>query len=127
MAKITIEVTEQELKDLKIVRNYFGEHDVTMLEHFAYSFLDNLHKKLCVGETSHESSALPIPDVINSAVPEWLDVGTRAEAKFTWESHKIVNDNLRVKAIKIIMKRAEDCGYKIGIKKATELLQQHCL
>ena len=61
MPKITIEITDQELKDLKIVRNYFGEHDVTMLEHFAYSFLDNLHKKLCAGETLNDESALPIP------------------------------------------------------------------
>ena len=51
------------MKDLKIVRNYFGEHDVAMLEHFAHSFLDNLHKKLCEGKASDEDGALPIPDV----------------------------------------------------------------
>ena len=44
--KRTIEVTEQELKDLKLIRNYFGEHDITPLEHLAYSELDKLVKKL---------------------------------------------------------------------------------
>ncbi len=44
--KITIEVTEQEFKDLKLIRNYFGEHDKTQLEHLAYSELDKLVKKL---------------------------------------------------------------------------------
>lgn len=43
MAKSIIEIDEKELKDLRLIRNYFGEHDVTMLEHFAYSFLDKLH------------------------------------------------------------------------------------
>lgn len=44
--KVTIEITEQEIKDLKLIRNYFGEHDVTMLEHLAYNELDKLVKKL---------------------------------------------------------------------------------
>ena len=35
-------LTDFELKDLKRVRNYFGEHDVSPIEHFAYSFLDGL-------------------------------------------------------------------------------------
>lgn len=46
--KVTIEITEQEIKDLKLIRNYFGEHDVTMLEHLAYSELDKLVKKLTI-------------------------------------------------------------------------------
>ena len=44
--KRTIEITEQEIKDLKLIRNYFGEHDKTPLEHLAYSELDKLVKKL---------------------------------------------------------------------------------
>lgn len=44
--KKTIEVTEQELKDLKLIRNYFGKHDKTQIEHLAYSELDKLVKKL---------------------------------------------------------------------------------
>lgn len=44
--KIEIEITEQEIKDLKLIRNYFGEHDKTPFEHLAYSELDKLVKKL---------------------------------------------------------------------------------
>ena len=44
--KRIIEITEQELKELKLIRNYFGEHDKTPLEHLAYSELDKLVKKL---------------------------------------------------------------------------------
>lgn len=44
--KIEIEITEQELKDLKTVRNYFGEHDKTLFEHKAYVVVDRLFKKL---------------------------------------------------------------------------------
>lgn len=46
--KVTIEITEQEIKDLKLIRNYFVEHDVTMLEHLAYNELDKLVKKLTI-------------------------------------------------------------------------------
>ena len=44
--KRTIEITEIELKSLKLIRNYFGQHDKTPLEHLAYSELDKLIKKL---------------------------------------------------------------------------------
>jgi len=44
--KIEIEINEQDLKDLKCVRNYFGEHDKTMFEHKAYAVLDKFYKKL---------------------------------------------------------------------------------
>ena len=53
--KTTIEISDQELKDLKLIRNYFGEHDITMLEHFAYSYLDKLHKKLTNGKENENS------------------------------------------------------------------------
>ena len=44
--KKRIEVTEQELKDLKFIRNYFNDHDKTQLEHLAYSELNKLVKKI---------------------------------------------------------------------------------
>ena len=46
--KTEIELTEQEIKDLREVRNYFGSHDATMFEHKAYSIMNNLIKKLHV-------------------------------------------------------------------------------
>ena len=38
--------TNIKVKDLKAVRNYFGEHDKTMFEHRAYAILDKFYKKL---------------------------------------------------------------------------------
>jgi hypothetical protein len=55
--KIQIEITEQELKDLKAIRNYFGEHDKTMFEHKAYAVLDRLVKLLATPAVS-ESEGL---------------------------------------------------------------------
>ena len=43
--KIEIDITEQDIKDIKEVRNYFGEHDETMFEHKAYAIMDILLKK----------------------------------------------------------------------------------
>jgi hypothetical protein len=40
MNKLIIELTEQELEDLILIRNYFRFHDKTVFEHFAYNFLD---------------------------------------------------------------------------------------
>ena len=69
-----------------------------------------------------------IPAVINCvAVPEWLTDEIRALAKTTWNDHKDFNDNKRVEAMRIIKRCALAAGYTITIKKATELLQQHCL
>lgn len=42
---MNIEITEQELKDLKGVRNLFGVNDKTMFSHKAFAILDNLVKK----------------------------------------------------------------------------------
>jgi hypothetical protein len=44
--KKEIEINEQDLKDLKAVRNYFGQHDKTIFEHKAYAVLDKFYKKL---------------------------------------------------------------------------------
>ena len=38
--------TTEEVKDLKRIRNYFGEHDKTIFEHWAYSYLDNILKRI---------------------------------------------------------------------------------
>lgn len=65
--------------------------------------------------------------VTNCAFPEWLDSETIAKAKDSWDSHKSTDDNLRVKAIKIIQLRGKAEGYDITIKKAMELFQKHCL
>lgn len=35
-----------ELKDIKEIRNYFGEHDATVFEHKAFLILDRLTKHL---------------------------------------------------------------------------------
>ena len=113
--KIEIEITEQEVKDLKAIRNYFGEHDKTLFEHKAYAVVDSLVKKLNK------------PAVINSvAAPEWLTTERRAEAKMKYESH-VFGDSNRVKAVEMIRMWAGLAGYTIGLKKASELLQQHCL
>lgn len=44
--RIEIELTEQEIKDLKGVKNYFGKHDVTIVEHKNYDVINNLLKKI---------------------------------------------------------------------------------
>lgn len=59
--KYEIEMTEQDLKDLRAVRNYFGENDRTIFEHKAYAILDRLVKKLNT------------PRVSNSFCPECGD------------------------------------------------------
>ena len=38
--------TTEEVKDIKRIRNYFGEHDRTLFEHWAYSYLDNILKRI---------------------------------------------------------------------------------
>lgn len=37
-------LTEEELRDLKLIRNYFGENDKTSFEHFAFAVLDRIIK-----------------------------------------------------------------------------------
>ncbi len=68
-----------------------------------------------------------ITNVSSGVLPEWLDVDTRDEVKNIWDSHKVTDDGLRVEAIRLLQKRALDGGYKIGIKKAMDVLKEHCL
>jgi len=46
--KYEIELHEEEIQNLKRIRNYFGEHDKNMLEHMAYAMLDKLVKNLTI-------------------------------------------------------------------------------
>ena len=86
--------------------------------------LDEYYKLLDYVE---ELEQLTIPAVINSvAAPEWLTTERRAEAKMKYESH-VFGDSNRVKAVEMIRMWAGLAGYTIGLKKASELLQQHCL
>jgi hypothetical protein len=66
-------------------------------------------------------------DINYISYPEWLTEDIRIKVKETWNSHKDINDNLRIEAMRIIQKAATLAGYKINIKKATELLKQYCL
>ena len=82
-----------------------------------------------LAEPTHDAPAggLSKHAVINCvAVPEWLTTERRAEAKMKYNSHG-VEDNNRVKAVEMIRMWAGLAGYTIGLKKASELLQQHCL
>jgi hypothetical protein len=68
------------------------------------------------------------PTAINCvAVPEWLTEELCALANKTWNEHKDINDGKRVEAMRVVQRGALAAGYTIGIKKAMELLQQHCL
>ena len=40
----TVVVTQEDMQALIIIRNYFGEHDKTQLEHLAYDVLDRVVK-----------------------------------------------------------------------------------
>ena len=53
--KKKIDINEQELKDLKLVRNYFGKNEQTTHQHFCYGVLNNLFKKLN-GDTEKRTS-----------------------------------------------------------------------
>ena len=85
--KIEIEITELDLKELREVRNYFGEHDKTLFEHKAYAVVDSLVKKL------------NIPDVSNSAKSTWKDEwqvcsGFEHHKKLLTDNHMI---NIRIR------------------------------
>lgn len=43
---VKIEISEQEIKDIKSIRNYFGEHDKTVFEHSAYDIIDRFLNKI---------------------------------------------------------------------------------
>lgn len=45
--------SEEDIKDLKRVRNYFGEHDVSVFEHTAYKIIDDAIKKLTLPDINN--------------------------------------------------------------------------
>ena len=49
---VKIELTEREVKDLRLIRNYFGASDTTMFEHLAFEVMNNLVKKMNVMQCS---------------------------------------------------------------------------
>lgn len=58
--QITISISKREIKNLKLIRNYFGEHDKTQMEHMAYSELDKLIKKLSNEQTHSKKNTAGI-------------------------------------------------------------------
>ena len=42
-----LQITENQIRDLRQVRNYFGENDKTAFEHKAYSVINNIINILC--------------------------------------------------------------------------------
>ena len=46
--KIEIEITETEINELKVIRNYFGVNDQTVFEHKAFRVLSKLVKNLTI-------------------------------------------------------------------------------
>lgn len=69
--KIEIEITEQEFKDLKAIRNYFGEHDKTMFEHKAYAVLDRLVKLLATPAVSNSAFKCVEPELQPVECEKW--------------------------------------------------------
>jgi hypothetical protein len=59
---------DQVIKDLKAIRNYFGEHDKTLFEHKAYAVLDNLIQALSALDQSEPNK--DTGKMIEGSVPE---------------------------------------------------------
>lgn len=85
------------------------------------------YAELVNGVEKSTEPALNMQNVINSGLPEWLDEETRVKALILWDAHKSTEDDLRVKAVKVIQKRAADAGYTITMRKGMELFKSHCL
>lgn len=45
-----VDLSDVDIIHLKQIRNYFGEHDVSMFEHKAYAVLDNILKRIVSDE-----------------------------------------------------------------------------
>lgn len=43
---VEIEIDVRLIKDLKLIRSYFGRHDKTQLEHLSYAVLSNLIQEM---------------------------------------------------------------------------------
>ena len=73
-----IEITEEETKDLKRIRNYFGEHDKTLFEHHAYTVIDRLLSRLHPSEKTEQ---------LNIPTDEEIYKAANANIKSTWKGH----------------------------------------
>ena len=71
--KKTVELTNQELKDLKKIRDYFGENDKTLLEHLAYDVLDRVINKLPTHNVSRSISDEALKDLYNKGYYDGYD------------------------------------------------------
>ena len=63
--KYEIELHEEEIKNLKRVRSYFGENDRTTTEHMAYALLNRLVKKLTIPDVSNMFKAKIESDIVD--------------------------------------------------------------
>lgn len=66
-------------------------------------------------------------DVISSVKPEWLKKDIIDSVKNLWNLPNNDNSNPRTSAIKLVRKQAKHYGYKIDLKKAVEIVKEHCL
>jgi len=79
--------------------------------------LSYIHDFLC--ELQPNENNLP-------GCPYWLTAEARADIRDLWDSHKTINDHLRVRAIKHLQKVANNAGYHVDLKKAMELFREYC-
>ena len=64
--------------------------------------------------------------ITDAGCPEWLTPEHRKHAREIWDSHRTVDDHLRVDAISYIRDLAKVSGYVITISKALELFEKYC-
>jgi len=66
-------------------------------------------------------------DLISTPLSEALSDEIRAKAKALWLSKNVNNSNPKVQAILLIRKEFELSGFKVGLKKAVEIIEKYCL
>jgi len=104
-------MTKDELKTL--LRTYMYDEDVTIVMSAveAYSSASNNGKPITIGS----ADILLLTDEVKS------------EVKRLWQLPSDYNSSPKVAAVKLIMKIGKDTGVEIGIKRAKEVIEQHCL
>lgn len=80
--KLTIVTNEQELKDLKLIRKYFGDHDVTQIEHMAFDVLNNLIRKFQEAANSKQLKEEEQDSTLTKAIKKW---GAMPQIKMYYE------------------------------------------
>jgi len=113
---------------MKTAEDYLREQEVhqVYIGGIVYEMV-KLHQAVKASENfaKQEETKLESPTI--HTFPEWLTDDIREKAKQTWNEHKNVDDHKRIEAMRIVQRAAEDVEYKIGIKKATEILYKYCL